>query len=348
MRLRCSLRSSFPLPDRHLAEGVRLEAVVPHALVREADWTAGRHALHLVLQRRGDAQEEIAGAGGQGVRDGEHDRHSARHSARKRREAAPGRVRRDRDSPALRDEKRLDPRSKEEPAEAHFSLGEVHGALTLEIKNGYRGYHIGSCYLVPKNVVATRILANYSQNKGATITYSDYNGSEESFLIPKHSAMVLIAAEGTYDFVLSTGLYDQTITNANSLGPGVVKGENVNSEKEAKDRWLFRFVATAEKVGFERNSDDPTKVILEAPDEIILKVNAKDSHFAGNWSWETSDKKWISWKGKTAADFGFTTGINTTNASTESEEAIYDLTGRKIAQPAQGLYIQNGKKYIAK
>ena len=235
--------------------------------------------------------------------------------------------------------------SNEEPTEAHFSLEEVHGALTLEIKNGYRGYHIGSCYIVPKGVAATRILANYSSSKGATITYDYYNGSEEgkSYLIPKHSAMVLVAAEGTYDFVLGTGLYEQTITNANSMSGGVAAGENTNTKK---DRWHFRFVSSPEKVGFERNSDDPTKVILESGDEVILTVNSQSTHFAGNWKWETEDKKWISWKGQTPADFGFT-GINATKADA-ADGIIYDLSGRKVTQPAKGLYIQDGKKYIAK
>lgn len=232
-----------------------------------------------------------------------------------------------------------------EPTEAHFSLEEVHGALTLEIKNGFRGYHIGSCYIVPQGVAATTVTSNYTSKNGATISYKYYNGSENSYLIPKHSAMVLIAADGTYDFVLGTGLYEQPITNSNSLSGGVGPGENVNSKA---DRWHFRFVSTPDKVGFERNSDDPQRVILESGDEVILTVVSKTDHFAGNWKWETDDKKWISWGGQSAADFGFTTGINTANTSTESDDAIYDLTGRKITQPAQGLYIQNGKKYIAK
>ena len=238
--------------------------------------------------------------------------------------------------------------SKLEPTEAHFSLEEVHGALSLEIKNGYRGYHVGSCYIVPEGVAATTVTSNYTATKGATINYNYYNGSEEgkSYLIPKHSAMVLIAAEGTYDFVLGAGLFEQIILNSNSLGPGVSKGENINKEKEANDRWLFRFVATADKVGFERNSDDPTKVVLEAADEVILKVNSKDTHFGGNWQWETTDKKWISWQGKTPADFGFSSGINAINTTMDNDGVIYDLSGRKVTQPQKGIYIQNGKKII--
>lgn len=234
-----------------------------------------------------------------------------------------------------------------EPTEAHFSIEEVHGALTLEIKNGFRGYHIGSCYIVPEGVVATTVLANYSSSKGATVTYRYYGdpAEEKERLIPKHSAMVLIAADGIYDFVLGTGLYEQPITNSNSLNGGAGPGENTNT---TKDRWHYRFVATADKVGFERNSDDPQKVVLESGDEVILSINSKEEHFAGHWTWETEDKKWISWKGHTAADFGFISNIKAIDTEVATDGAIYDLTGRRVAQPTKGLYIQNGKKYIAK
>jgi hypothetical protein len=99
-------------------------------------------------------------------------------------------------------------------------------------------------------------------------------------------------------------------------------------------------------VGFERNSDDPTKVILESGDEVILTVNSQSTHFAGNWKWETEDKKWISWKGQTPADFGFT-GIHTTKADA-ADGIIYDLSGRKVTQPQKGIFINNGKKVIIK
>ena len=230
----------------------------------------------------------------------------------------------------------------EEPTDAHWSLEEVHGALTLEIKNGYRGYHIGSCYIVPKGVAATTVTSGYTAAKGATISYKSYNGSENGYLIPKHSAMVLIAADGTYDFVLGTGLYEQTITNSNSLYPGLGAGEVGYT---GKNWWLFRFIATPEKVGFEANCDDPAKVRLESGDEVILTVNSKNDHFAGNWSWETEDKKWISWQGSKPEDFGFTTGINSVKSENTDGE-IYDLSGRKVVAPQKGIYIQNGRKYV--
>ena len=46
---------------------------------------------------------------------------------------------------------------------------------------------------------------------------------------------------------------------------------------------------------------------------------------------------------------GETTGINAINAAATIEGNIYDLQGRKVAQPKKGgLYIVNGKKIVVK
>lgn len=48
--------------------------------------------------------------------------------------------------------------------------------------------------------------------------------------------------------------------------------------------------------------------------------------------------------------FGETTGINAVNGSEfmVNDSEIYDLQGRRVAQPAKGLYIVNGKKVVIK
>ena len=44
-----------------------------------------------------------------------------------------------------------------------------------------------------------------------------------------------------------------------------------------------------------------------------------------------------------------TTGISLTeNSELRTENAVYDLQGRRVAQPTKGLYIVNGKKVIIK
>lgn len=223
----------------------------------------------------------------------------------------------------------------------HFSLAEIHGALSLTIKGGYRGYHIASSYIIPSQIVAARVNFNYTAAKGASINYGYYDGTEKEYIINKNTALVLMADDATYDFVLSAGYYEQI--SSNGLNGGKNAGSNPIS---TADRWHFRFVSTSEKLGFERNGTNDKEVILDSKDEIYLTVNSKDNHFAGNWTWETADKKWISWAGKKYSDF-HESGINSLKADSTDGE-VYDLTGRKVAVPQKGLYIQNGKKYIAK
>lgn len=193
--------------------------------------------------------------------------------------------------------------SKEEPTDPHFSLAEVYGALKLEIKNGFRGYHIASCYKVPREIVAARVASGYTAAKGATISYGYYDGAEDgkSYVINKNTALVLLGYDGTYDFVLSADYYEQI--NSNSLNPGEKAGVNTIPMKNNALRYHYRFIATGDKVGFERNRDESTEVELASKDEVYLTVNGNENHFFGNWTWETDDKKWISWAGDAISDY---------------------------------------------
>jgi hypothetical protein len=208
--------------------------------------------------------------------------------------------------------------SKYEPTEAHFSLGEVHGALKLDIKNGYRGYHIASCYQVPKEMVAVRVASNYTAAKGSTISYGYYDGAEEgkNYIVNKNMAMVLMAYDGIYDVVLSAGYYEQI--NSNSLSGGEKAGVNTIPMKNNALRYHYRFIANGEKVGFERNCEESTDVNLASKDEVYLTVNGAENHFFGNWPWETADKKWISWAGDRISDYH--------TQAAQATEATFDFT----------------------
>ena len=240
-----------------------------------------------------------------------------------------------------------------EPTDAHFSLAEVHGALTLEIKNGFRGFHIPSCYQVPEKVVAARVAAGYTTSKGATMSYGYYDGGEDgkNYIINKNMAMVLIALDGSYDFVLSSGYYEQI--NSNSLNGGENAGINTIPMKNNNLRYHYRFVATGNQVGFERNCTESTQVNLESKDEVYLTINGNDNHFYGHWTWETADRNWISYTGKTWKDYAYKYDDGIASAEQSNTSGIYyNLRGQRIATPTKGLYIvrsqqgKNGRKVI--
>jgi len=200
-----------------------------------------------------------------------------------------------------------------EPDEFHFSLVEVYGALSLEIKNGYRGFHIPCCYIVPEGVCLTTVYAGYTAAKGAYMSYRYYDGADaQAHVTSKNIAAILMAKNGTYDFVLTTELYEQAMGNTNTLNPGTQAGENKGTKK---NRTRMRFVSSDTKTGFERNSDENSTVTLASKDEIYLEVSSLANNFSGNWTWETEAKNWITWNGGSYEDqhanyanFDFTTG----------------------------------------
>ena len=199
-----------------------------------------------------------------------------------------------------------------EPDEFHFSLVEVYGALSLEIKNGYRGFHIPSCYVVPEGVCAVTVNAGVSSS-GPYIKYRYYDGADaQTNVIMKNAALVLMAKDGTYDFVLTTEYYNPVVGNSNAMYGGTQAGANVGTKR---NRARLRFVNDGTRIGFERNSTDNATVILESKDEVYLEVSSLASNFYGKWTWETEDQNWISWGGGSYADlhadhatFDFTTG----------------------------------------
>lgn len=232
-----------------------------------------------------------------------------------------------------------------EPTDAHFSLEEVHGALSIDITNGLRGYHIASSYLVPDDVIAVKVNAGYSSSKGAYVTYTNFDGANEetAYITPKDAALVLMATPGRHDFVLTSALYDQTFSNGNAMNPGTQAGINAGT---TKDRARFRFVNDGTKAGFERNSDENCTVTLQSSDEVFLQVNSQESNFWGHYSWDTDAKNWITWGGGKYADFHEASSIKDNNRETIANNRYYDLQGRRIQHPTKGLYIVNGKKTI--
>ena len=42
------------------------------------------------------------------------------------------------------------------------------------------------------------------------------------------------------------------------------------------------------------------------------------------------------------------TGVENVKAESTVEDVVYDLMGRKVENPAQGIYVKNGKKFIVR
>jgi hypothetical protein len=168
----------------------------------------------------------------------------------------------------------------------------VYGALSLEIKNGLRGFHIPSCFAIPEGVCAVTTNAGYTTSNGSYVKYRYYDGADAQIHVtPKNSALILMANDGTYDFVLTTEYYEPVMASSNAMQPGTQAGVNAGTKK---NRARLRFVCNETKAGFERNSQENCTVNLDSKDEVFLEVNSQDSHFYGHWNWETEDRIWSS------------------------------------------------------
>jgi len=227
----------------------------------------------------------------------------------------------------------------------HFSLVEVHGALSVNIENGLRGYHISSCYLVPEDVIAVKVNAGYSSSKGAYVTYTNFDGSVGAFATPKDAALVLMAESGIHDFVLTSAMYDQTFSNGNSMNPGKQAGVNTGT---TKNRVAMAFVNNGTMSGFQRNSNENYTVTLQQKSDVFLLVNAQETNFYGNYPWESPEKDWITWGGGKYSDYHATNAISSVSSKASAEEGIYSLQGVRMNKLQKGVNIVNGKKVVKK
>ena len=232
-----------------------------------------------------------------------------------------------------------------EPDVVHFSLVEVQGALSVNIENGLRGYHTSSSYIIPEDVIAVKVNAGYSSKNGAYVSYSNFDGADSAIATPKDAALVLMAESGTHDFVLTSALYEQTISNGNSLNSGKQAGVNTGT---TKNRAALAFMNDGTKAGFQRNSDENNTVMLQQKSDVFLLVSSLDTNFYGKYAWETPEKNWITWGGGKYSDYHETNAISTVSSKISSKESIYSLQGVRMNKLQKGLNIVNGKKVVMK
>ena len=193
-------------------------------------------------------------------------------------------------------------------------------------------------------MIAVKVNAGYSASKGAYVTYTNFDGTNEenkTYVTGKNTALVLMAAPGKHDFVLSADLYEQTMTNGNALNAGTQAGANTGN---IKNRACYRFVNDGSKAGFERNSQENYTVILDSKDEVFLTVSSLDNNFMGKYEFETPDKNWITWAGgqysdyhevstTTTVTFDFVNnnmGLPIGKPGTPAEQSTGDLGGKSV------------------
>ena len=145
--------------------------------------------------------------------------------------------------------------------------------------------------------------------------------------IPAGEAVVLKAAEGTYDFAVTTEA--ATATTENNLA-----GTDVETALEADANSYFYMLSydkDGKNVGFYWGAAEGA-AFTNGAHKAYLKVAKTDAAGAKGWSFD-----------------GETTGINAVqSAIRNSHSAIYNLNGQRVNENYRGVVIVNGKKMIKK
>lgn len=173
---------------------------------------------------------------------------------------------------------------------------------------GYATLFAPVALTIPENVQA--YTASFADNK---VTLTPIEGT-----IPANTGVVIEAAEGTYNFVITT-----TEATAESDLTGNVATANVDAASAA----YILGKTDAQGVGF-------------------FKLNSTDRAIKGGRAY------YVAPNGGAAAYLfnGNVTGLEAIKTALNDANApIYDLSGRKVAKAVKGgLYIKNGQKFIVK
>ena len=173
---------------------------------------------------------------------------------------------------------------------------------------GYATLYAPVALTIPKNVQA--YTASFADNN---VTLTPIEGT-----IPANTGVVIEAAEGTYNFAITT-----TEATATSDLRGDVATANVDAASAA----YILGKTDAQDVGF-------------------FKLNSTDREIKGGRAY------YVAPNGGAAAYLfnGNVTGLEAIKTALNDANApIYDLSGRKVAKAVKGgLYIKNGQKFIVK
>ena len=207
-----------------------------------------------------------------------------------------------------------------------YEVAEVASFKANISSAGYATFYAPAEVAIPENVKAYYIAAEGINGNYATLTQIEN-------VIPANTAVILEGAEGEYTFNVSENgaeavngnLLKGTITSTNIIGEayvlGVVKGET----------GLYKTQMSTVALS---SASGSVSVFLNNAYKAYLPASEVPTTAQG------------------AASFSFrfeggTTGIS--EVKTENENAIYDLTGRRVeAITEAGIYIVNGKKVLVK
>ena len=165
------------------------------------------------------------------------------------------------------------------------------------------------------------------------------------------------APEGTH--VYKVGLNGSKISMTEIEDRIVTKGQGVVLKNLTEGNISLTKVGDESSDDYSGNDLVGTSTTIANPDPgNVYVLNYKEAKGVGFYKLKSTgsiaaNKAYLHLSGSATAQefFAFdatVTGVDSINAQDSEEEKVYDLQGRRIAKPAKGVYIVNGKKVIMK
>lgn len=188
-----------------------------------------------------------------------------------------------------------------------------------------------------------------SSSSGIYFTKYGLDSVVVSSSINSSSGLFLVAQPGTYKLTLTD---DEVTGRFNSTS---ISWQQEAGQAYKKSRYLYKFVNTPGHVGFERDEkyagDSYQYCDLAEGEHIYLPLAENNIKKAAELLETTiAELSFIPfngpWKNVPTPEEAAKASIRSLQDDDSVPAAAYDLTGRRVQQPAKGLYIVSGKKMI--
>ena len=158
-------------------------------------------------------------------------------------------------------------------------------------------------------------------------------------VLPAETGVIVRAEAGTYRFAQSDA------TPADVTG-NMLKGTATSEYIDAIPGHEYYVLANKEGIGMYRPALNGDNQFKNNANKAYLEVNLNKFGFQEGSSDTTAPGGQLS--NRLRFDFSGTTSIEKTTDNGQETAVIYDLTGRRVENPAEGIYIVGGKKVMIK
>lgn len=198
------------------------------------------------------------------------------------------------------------------------------------------------------------IVSNYTGSGNATSKGLVFNNQElgEGVVIAhaanSSSGLILTAQPGTYTITYT----DDTATKQFFSTNVSWTDESVASTTKDETR-IYKFVNRDDKIGFERDETYASTLYKSCTmgegEHVYFAIGKKPmERITATLNTTVEELAFIPWSEIWGCPMIDPAGITEVVNGKSDNSKLYDLQGREVTEPAKGLYIKNGKKYIAK